>query len=112
MPISALLKKSEKFEIERYQKPKDSKKLAGTHIPYSGSPFKHPLDPEKMILVVDPYFTSTFYYEFKKADISFVEELQNLVNVNGDIFVMARIWVKKLSIAVRCTPFIIGDIED
>jgi len=111
MSISALLKKTEKFEIERYKKPKDHKKLAATHIPFSGSPLKHPHDPEKMILVVDPYFTSTFYYEFKLEDISFVEELQNLVNVNGDVFVMARIWVKKMSIAVRCTPFIAGDIE-
>jgi inorganic pyrophosphatase len=112
MPIRALLENSKKFEIERYQKPKDSKKLAATHAPYSGSPFNHPHDPEKMVLVVDPYFTSTFYYEFKKADISFVEELQNLVNVNGDVFVMARIWVKKMSLAVRCIPFIAGDIED
>lgn len=112
MPIRALLEKTEKFEIERYQKPKDSKKLAATHIPFSGSPFKHPHDPEKMVLVVDPYFTSTFYYEFKLTDIAFVEELQNLVNVNGDVFVMARIWVKKMSVAIRCIPFIAGDTED
>ena len=111
MPISNLLNKAEKFEIEKYKKPKDRKTLSRTHIPYSGSPHKHPHDGKKMILVVDPYFTNTFYYEFFKTDISFVEELPNLVNLNGDVFTMARIWVKKLSIAVRCIPFIVGDIQ-
>jgi hypothetical protein len=111
MPINRLLKQTEKFEIEKYKKPKDRKMLVGTHIPYSGSPLKHPYDSEKMILVVDPYFTSTFYYEFNKSDISFIEELPNLVNLHGDVFTIVRIWIKKMSIAVRCTPFIVGDIQ-
>ena len=111
MPISNLLKKTEKFEIEKYKKPRDRKLLVETHIPYSGSPHKHPNDPEKMILVIDPYYTSTFYYEFNKSDISYIDELPNLVNLEGEIFTMVRIWVKKTSIAVRCTPFIVGDIH-
>lgn len=111
MPIATLLKKTEKFEIEKYKKPRDRKTLIETHIPYSGSPHKHPYDPEKMILVMDPYYTSTFYYEFNKSDISFIEELPNLVNLEGDVFTIVRIWIKKMSIAVRCTPFIVGDVQ-
>ncbi len=111
MPIKTLLKNTEHFEIEKYKKPKDRKMLVKTHIPYSGSPHKHPYDSEKMILVVDPYYTSTFYYELNKSDISFVEELPNLVNLDGEVLIMVRLWIKKLSIAVRCTPFIVGDIK-
>ncbi len=111
MPINTLLKKTEKFEIEKYKKPKDRKTLVETHIPYSGSPKKHPYDNEKMILVIDPYYTSTFYYEFNKSDISYIEELPNLVNLEGEVFTIVRIWIKKMSIAVRCTPFSVGDIQ-
>jgi hypothetical protein len=110
MPINTLLKKTEKFEIEKYKKPKGRKTLVETHIPYSGSPHKHPYDADKMILVIDPYYSSTFYYEFDKKDISFIEELPNLVNLEGEVFTIVRIWIKKMSIAVRCTPFIVGDI--
>jgi len=111
MPINTLLKTTEKFEIEKYKKPKDRKTLVETHIPYSGSPHKHPYDSEKMILVIDPYYTSTFYYEFIKSDISYIEELPNLVNLKGEVFSIVRIWIKKMSIAVRCTPFIVGDVQ-
>ena len=111
MPITALLKKAEKFEIEKYQKPKDPKILVGSHMPYSGSPHKHPYDKKKMILVVDPYYTPAFYYEFNKNDIAYIEELPNLVNLDGEVCSMVRIWVKKMSIAVRSTPFVVGDMQ-
>ena len=111
MPINTLLKKVEKFEIEKYKKPKDRKTLIETHIPYSGSPHKHPYAAGKMILVIDPYYTSTFYYEFNKPDISYIEELPNLVNLKGEVFTIVRVWIKKTSVAVRCTPFIVGDVQ-
>lgn len=111
MPINNLLKKVEKFEIEKYKKPKDRKMLIETHIPYSGSPHKHPYDSEKMILVIDPYYTGTFFYEFNKPDISFIEELPNMVNLDGEVYTIVRVWIKKKSIAVRCTPFIVGDVQ-
>ena len=110
MPINTLLKKTEKFEIEKYKKPKDQKTLVETHIPYSGSPHKHPYDTEKMILVIDPYYTSTFYYEFNKSDISYIEELPNLVNLEGEVFTIVRIWDTQMSIAVHCTTLFVGDI--
>src|SRR4030042_61854 len=72
-----------KFEIEAYQRPKNLKELKKTHVPFSGSPLKHPYDPEKVILVADPYSTHPFYYEFKSSDISYMEELPNLVDVEG-----------------------------
>ncbi len=100
---------AEKFEIQAYKRPKNFKELLKSHVAFTGSPRKHPFDPERVILVTDPYSTNTFYYEFQTVDISYLEEQPNLVNVEGETVLMARIWVKKNSIGVRSTPFIVGD---
>ena len=109
MVISNFLKTSEKFEIQAYKRPKDHKVLRNTHVAFSGSPQKHPFDSHRVILVVDPYSTNTIYYEFMKKDISYVEELPNLVGLDGDTVLVVRIWVKKRSIAVRSSAFIVDD---
>ncbi len=111
MAIDMLLQKAEKFEIEMYKKPKDAQSLARTHVAFTGSPQKHPYDGKKVILMIDPYSTSLSYYEFKKSDISYVEELYSLVNPDGECYTMARVWVKKMSVGVRATPFIVADIR-
>lgn len=109
MLINSSLQKAAKFEIQAYERPKDLKKLKNTHVAFSGSPQKHPYDSEKIILVSDPFSSNTFYFEFNKDDISYVEELPNLVNVDGEVMTLARIWVKKMSVGVRCTPFLVED---
>ena len=109
MPISLLLDVKEKFEVQAYKKPKN--RDLHTHIPFSGSPRKHPYEDEKLILIADPFTTNTFYYEFKIMDIGFAEELPNMTNIDGDVISMARIWVKKQSVALRCTPFIVDAIR-
>jgi hypothetical protein len=98
-----------KFQIQAFKKPKDIRSMGKTHVSFSGSPKKHPYDPEKVILVADPFSTDTLYYEFNKDDISYVEELPNLVNQQGDTITMARVWVKKMSVGIRCSPFIVED---
>ena len=105
MPAITSLQKAEKFEIEKYKAPKDIRSLSKTHVPYTGSPQKHPLDPDRIILVPDPYIDNSPYLEFNKPDISFVEKLANIVNLEGSTVNMVRIWVKKGSIAIQCTPF-------
>ena len=98
-----------KFQIQAYKEPKDLHVLRKTHIPFSGSPRKHPYDLNKVILIVDPFSTNNLYYELHKDDISYVEELPNIVNLDGDTIAVVRVWVKKLSVAVRCSPFIVED---
>jgi len=98
-----------KFQIQAFKKPKDIRSMVKTHVSFSGSPKKHPYDPEKVILVADPFSTDNLYYEFNKDDISYVEELPNLVNREGDTLIMARVWVKKMSVGIRCSPFIVED---
>ena len=109
MVISNFLKTTEKFEIQAYKRPKDPKELRKTHVAFSGSPQKHPADSHRIILVTDPYSTNTIYYEFMKKDISYVEELPNLVGPDGDTVLVVRVWVKKRSIAVRSSAFIVDD---
>ena len=110
MPETHIPKAFEKFEIQAYRrKPKDLKLLRQTHVAFSGSPQKHPYDPHRVVLISDPYSTSTVYYEFLKSDISYIEELPNVVNVDGETVMMVRVWVKKKSIAVRSSAFIVAD---
>lgn len=110
MTTSLLIKATETFELARFERPKDLKKLKQTHVAFSGTPRKHPYDPYKIILVVDPYSTSTFYYEFNTDDIAFVQELPNIVNDDEEIIMMVRVWVKKGCVALRSTPFIVDAI--
>ncbi len=109
MTITNQPQEAMKFEIQTYRRPKDRKALRKTHVAFSGSPQRHPYDPEKIILVADPYSTHNFFYEFRKDDIAYVEELPNIVNVAGETVTMARIWIKKMSIGMRCTPFFVED---
>ncbi len=97
------------FAIQAYQKPDDEKNLRQTHVSFSGTPQKHPYDPEKVVLVVDPYSSNVSYFEFATRDISFVEELTNMVDAAGDVIPFMRIWVKKDSIGIRSTPFVVAD---
>lgn len=99
------------FQVQAYRKPKDIRTLRLENVSFAGSPRKHPYDPEKIILVADPYSTNTFYYEFAKNDIGFVEELPSVVDMDGNTLTMIRMWVRKGSIAVRSTPFIAGDTQ-
>jgi len=109
--MSTFIQKAEKFELEKYKKPRDVKSLLKSHVPFSGSPQKHPHDADKLILVPDPYSTNTYYYEFNKEDIAYVEKQPNLVDAHGNTVAVARIWVKKKSIAVRCAPFMVTDFK-
>ncbi|MBU0944635.1 MAG: inorganic pyrophosphatase Ppa [Proteobacteria bacterium] len=97
------------FAIQTYQKPKDEQDLRLTHVSFSGTPQKHPYNPDKVILVIDPYSSNVSYYEFLTRDISFVEELSNLVDSTGRIIPLMRLWVKKKSIGTRSTPFVVAD---
>ncbi|MFO8082782.1 MAG: inorganic pyrophosphatase Ppa [Desulfobacterales bacterium] len=111
MTLPNFLQKAGKLDIEAYKKPKDWKSLLKTHVPYSGSPQKHPYDSKKVILVVDPFSTNTFFYEFKIRDVDYIEDLHSMVSIEGDAVNMVRIWIKKKSIGVRCAPFIVEDIS-
>ncbi|HSB06496.1 MAG TPA: inorganic pyrophosphatase Ppa [Thermodesulfobacteriota bacterium] len=112
MPIRNFPQEVKKFEIEAYKRPRNSKELRKSHVPFSGSPSKHPYDPDRVILVPDPYSSSPFYYEFKSADIEFVEKLPNIVDLDGETIKMARLWLKKRSVGMLCTPFLVEETRE
>ena len=109
MPLSNLLQKSKRFEIQSYKKHFNPKEFRKTHVPFTGSPKKHPYDRNKVILLTEPYGSSS-YYEFKTMDISYVEELSSIVNADNEVIPVVRIWVRKKSIGIRCTPFWVEDL--
>lgn len=109
MKVPGFLQETKKFEIQAYEKPKDFRMLRDSHVSFSGTPRKHFYDADKVVLVVDPYSTNTFYYEFRTEDIDYVEELPSIVNLEGTSITMVRLWIKKMSIAVRCTPFVVRE---
>ncbi len=109
MPITKFLQEPKILDIQPVNTAKKAANLRKTHVPFSGSPHKHPYDTEKFILLVDPYHAS-LYYEFNNSDVEYAEELANIVNVNGETVNMVLIWVKKKSIAVRCSPFLVEDL--
>ena len=54
MLITKFPEESQKFEVQVYKKPKSIKNLHESHVPFSGSPRKHPYDPTRVILITDP----------------------------------------------------------
>ena len=104
-----LLQSGKRFEIEAYKKPKNAGDLKKAHVPFSGSPLKHPYDPERVILVADPFGRNNLYYEFRSRDISFIEELPGIVDVDGKAVMMVRVWVKKMSVAILSMAFLVGE---
>ncbi|MBN2402702.1 MAG: inorganic pyrophosphatase Ppa [Spirochaetes bacterium] len=111
MPLTDLMQKSNKYEIQSYKKRTDLKELKKTYVPFTGSPQKHPYNHEIVILLIEPYNRNTSYYEFKTKDIFHVEELPNVTNLEGETVTMVRIWVKKKSVALRCAPFFVEDLK-
>ncbi len=95
--------------MQIYTRPSDEARLYETHIAFTGTPQKHYLDSEKVVLVADPFSRNTSYYEFLSSDITYVEELQTTVDIEGQAIPMVRVWVKKGSIAIRSTPFVVAD---
>ena len=111
MVIKNFPQEVKKFEIEAYKRPKNLKDLKKTHLPFSGSPLRHPHDPKKVILVPDPYSSTFFYYEFKGDDVTYAEKLPSIVNLEGETITMARLWVKKMSVGMLCTPFLVEETK-
>ena len=109
MPIAKILESSREFEIQTYKRPEDIRQMNLTHVSFSGTPFHHPYDNEKVVLLVDPFSSNTLYYEFCTKDISFAEHLENMVDPEGKTLSIVRVWIKKKSVGIRCTPFIVED---
>lgn len=111
MPLSNFPSKERSFEIRKYHRPYRIEELIPTHVCFTGSPLKHPYDAGKVILVADPGSGSPFYYEFSIDDIGHIEEMPHIVRPDGENIAMARMWIKRGSVALRCLPFVVEEID-
>jgi len=105
------IQKAQRLSVERYKKPRDMMAIARTHVSFSGSLQKHPTAPDKVIIIPDPYNMDQTYFEFSRADIGYLEKLPGITTLEGETANIIRIWVEKNSIALRCTPFVVGKPE-
>ncbi|MEW6220565.1 MAG: inorganic pyrophosphatase Ppa [Thermodesulfobacteriota bacterium] len=99
-----------RFEIQPYQRLEETAELRLSHAAFTGAPCKHRHDPDKVVLVVDPCGSHPFYYEFLARDISHMEEVGHIVNLEGEVVTLVRLWVRKGSIAVSCQPFVVAEL--
>ena len=111
MTDQGFLQPAEKFEIQSYKRPRNIKEMLKSHVPFTGSPRRHPYDDQKILLVPDPYSTHPHYYEFNSGDITHAEELASLVDARAEAVPMVRLWVKKGSVGLQCLPFVVDDIR-
>ena len=109
--LETLLQRALRLEIEKYEKPRDRLTIARNHVAFSGSLQKHPTDPDRVIMIPDPHGRHQTYFEFNRGDIGYLERLPGITTLEGETANITRIWVKKNSIAVRCTPFVVDKPE-
>ena len=103
MDLDLLLRKSEKFELDKYKKPPS---FSANHTIFEGTPRKHPYNAGRVILITKPFSEDVCYYEFKLSDVDGMEELPNIVDRDGNSLPVVRIWVKKGRVAIKSVPFI------
>jgi len=101
---------TEKFEIQAYRAPRSKgPELRKTHVPFAGSPLRHPHDENKVLLVTDPHNVCVSWLEFATRDISYAEKLANVTNADGETVPMVRFWLRKGATAIRSTAFVIEE---
>jgi len=96
-----------KLEIVSFTDTDRIRMLKKNHLPFCGTPKKHPYDGEKIFLLADPQGCDPIYYDFHIKDIAFVEELPKIVDIDGRTVSRIRLWIRRGSIATRCTPFLV-----
>jgi hypothetical protein len=109
MPIRHLLDASTSKALQKYNAKIDRQELFTRFVSFSGVPRKHPNDSSRILLISDPFSLHTSYYEFIAEDIVYAEEINTVVTPDGKTATMVRIWVRRGSIGVHCTPFQVED---
>lgn len=111
MSLSSLLQRAAHLSLQPAAPPRlTPQQLQADHIAFSGSPLQHPDDENQILLIADPYSQTPLYYAFRAEDVVHVEKLPHLSQEGGAIVPMARLWVKKGSIALKHVPFVVADL--
>lgn len=94
------------YQIEPYRG--DPKRLRQIAVAFTGS-LQKSSGSGKVLLLNDPMSQQAFFYEFRTADIAFVEECPSIAMPDGTTVSMVRAWVKKGATALRIEPFHVQD---
>jgi len=74
---------------------------------FIGTPFKNTNVKDKIFLSSNLFSIKKVFYEFSIKDIIKFEEIDNIVNVQGNSYSIYKVWVKKGAKALKHEPFII-----
>ncbi|MFH1983623.1 MAG: inorganic pyrophosphatase Ppa [Pseudomonadota bacterium] len=108
--MNYVLQKAVSLELQPYRKDGSARNIRKTHLPFTGTPYQDTTRAGVVILVADPFNVHTVYYEFQAADIGLAEELPSVVNMDEENVRMARLWIRKGAVAVRCDPFRVSEL--
>ena len=72
------IQKAQRLDVAQFKKPRDLMAISRTHVSFSGSLQKHPVDPNKVVLIPDPHSADQTYVEFNRGDIRYLEKLPGI----------------------------------
>ncbi len=78
-------------------------------VAFTGIPRKHPYDPEKFMLFVDPLGEDPSILEFKLGDVVKVEQLPSPVTKEGESLLLVRAWARRGALGMQYQPFEVND---
>lgn len=102
--IKKLIEKSRKtYAVEKYR----SEDINLTHRTFVGTPKKHPNDSMILILMTNPFSSTSDFYEFTVDSIGHIEEIGTTTNEDGDSAMKVKVWIKKGVPAIKAKPFMV-----
>lgn len=99
--VQKLLENKRTNMIQKAEIPKDKFNV------FEGTPKKHPVDKNVLVLLINPFDRERMYYEFMMDSIADIEELETVSSESGENACRVRVWVYKGSIAFKTEPFIV-----
>ena len=77
------------------------------YVPMEGAPQKHPHEKTKVLFVKNPFEDAAMYWELPVSAIGRIEEVDSIVSEDGRTAMVLRLWIRKGTKAVACTPYVV-----
>jgi hypothetical protein len=74
-------------------------------ISFSGHPRKHPVEKNKLLLIIDPMGENPSMVEFSLNDILYIEDLHALITESGESLRLVKLWIRKGARGIILEPF-------
>lgn len=94
------------------EKVSDPNRLKKEAVPYLGQLKQHKSDPKKVYLLIDPLSAGSTLVEFKTKDLLWAEDHSTVTSPDQGSVQLVKIWVKKGSVGLRLTPFLVSDFSE